>query len=54
MIDRHHKLPITRQAKALGLARSSTYYRPRPAPPADLVLMRRLDELHLEHLRAIA
>jgi putative transposase len=49
MIDRKHDLPISRQAKALGLARSSVYYLPRPVPPADLALMRRLDELHLEY-----
>ena len=28
MIDRGHRLPITRQARLLGLARSSVYYRP--------------------------
>jgi len=49
MIDREHDLPVTRQAKALGLARSSVYNLPRPVPPADLALMRRIDELHLEH-----
>jgi putative transposase len=49
MIDRQHDLPITRQAKALGLARSSVYYLPRPVPPADLALMRQIDKLHLEY-----
>jgi putative transposase len=49
MIDRQHDLPITRQAKALGLARSSVYYLPRAVPPADLALMRRIDELHLTY-----
>ena len=49
MIDRDHDLPITRQAKALGVARSSVYYMPRPVPAEDLKLMRRLDELHLDH-----
>jgi putative transposase len=48
MIDREHKLPITRQAKALGISRSSVYYLPRPVPAGDLLVMRRLDELHLE------
>ena len=28
MIDRSHPLPVTRQARLLGLARSSVYYRP--------------------------
>lgn len=49
MIDRNHALPITRQAKALGVSRSSVYYMPRPVPAEDLKLMRRLDELHLDH-----
>ena len=48
MIDRNHDLPITRQAKALGISRSSVYYLPRPVPAADLAVMRRIDELHLE------
>ena len=49
MIDRNHSLPVTRQAKALGFSRSSVYYIPRPVPAEDLKLMRRLDELHLDH-----
>jgi putative transposase len=48
MIDPHHDLSITRQAKALGISRSSVYYLPRPVPAADLTIMRRMDELHLE------
>jgi len=42
-------LPVSRQAQALGISRGSVYYRPRPTSPADLALMRRIDELHLEH-----
>jgi putative transposase len=49
MIDRGHGLPLARQAKALGLARSSVYYLPRPVPEKDLVIMRQLDELHLDY-----
>ena len=49
MIDRGHELALTRQAKLLKLSRSSVYYRPRPVSPADLALMRRIDELHLEY-----
>ena len=49
MIDRKHKLSITRQAKALGISRGSVYYRPRPVSDTDLVLMRRIDELHLDY-----
>jgi putative transposase len=48
MIDRAHDLPITRQAEALNVSRSSVYYLPRAVPEADLVIMRRLDRLHLE------
>jgi putative transposase len=49
MIDRGHDLPIARQAHALGVARSSVYYKPRPVSAEDLKLMRRIDELHLDH-----
>ncbi len=48
MIDPHHDLSITRQAKALGISRGSVYDLPRPVPAADLAVMRRMDELHLE------
>ncbi len=49
MIDRTHDLPVVRQAELLELARSSVYYEPQPIPDIDLRLMRRIDELHLEH-----
>jgi putative transposase len=49
MIDRTHDLTITRQAELLGMSRGSVYYLPRPTSAADLALMRRIDELHLEH-----
>jgi putative transposase len=48
MIDREHDLPITRQARALGISRGSVYYLPRPASAADRAIMRRMDELHLD------
>ena len=48
MIDRSHELPITSQAKALGISRGSVYYLPRAVPAADLAIMRRIDELHLD------
>ena len=48
MIDRGHALPITRQARALGISRGSVYYLPRSVSDADLAIMRRLDELHLQ------
>ena len=49
MIDRSHKLPLIRQVKALGVSRSSIYYQPRSISDADLSLMRRIDEIHLDH-----
>ena len=49
MIDRDHGLSISRQAKVLGISRGSIYYWSRPIPDADLTLMRRMDELHLEY-----
>ena len=48
MIDREHGLPVTKQAKVLNISRGSVYYLPRPTPPHDLVVMRRMDELHLD------
>jgi len=49
MIDSTHELPIARQAQLLDLSRSSVYYLPQATPEAELALMRRIDELHLEH-----
>ena len=49
MIDRTHPLPITGQAALLDISRSAVYYQPRPVSDADLTLMRRIDELHLDH-----
>ena len=49
MIDRKHDLPITKQAKALNISRGSVYYLPRPVSAADLAIMRRMDELHLDY-----
>jgi putative transposase len=49
MIDREHGLPITKQAEVLAISRGSVYYLPRPVPERDLVLMRRIDELHMDY-----
>ena len=48
MIDRFHDLSITLQAREFGISRGAVYYRPRHVSDADLALMRRIDELHLE------
>ena len=49
MIDRSHILSLSRQAKMLGITRGSLYYQAQPVSPADLAVMRRIDELHLEY-----
>jgi putative transposase len=49
MIDRSHDLPLGRQAELLRLSRSSLYYDPKPVPEAELVIMRRIDALHLDY-----
>ena len=48
MIDRHHRLPVSRQCQVLGLPRSTVYYQPVPVSVEELALMRQIDELHLE------
>lgn len=48
MIDRSHTLPVTRQAREPGISRGNVCYLPRPVSEADVAIMRRIDELHLE------
>ena len=48
MIDRDHELSVTRQAEAVGIARSTVYYLPRAVSAADLDLMQQIDRLHTE------
>jgi putative transposase len=52
MIDRGHALPVSKQCAVLGISRGSIYYEPVAVSAGDLALMRRLDELHLEHPHA--
>ena len=49
MINRADPLPVVRQCVLLDLSRSSVYYVPSPVSESDLALMRRIDELHLNH-----
>jgi putative transposase len=49
MIDREHGLPVTKQVEVLNISRGSVYYLPRPMPPLDLAIMRRIDELHMDY-----
>jgi putative transposase len=48
MINRGHELALTRQAELLSLSRSSLYYEAVEVPVAELALMRRIDELHMD------
>jgi putative transposase len=49
MIDQGSELNVSRQCEILELNRSGVYYTPRPVSEEDLILMRRIDELHLKH-----
>ena len=49
MIDRKHKLSVSRQCQLLELPRSTAYYREQGISEENLGLMRRIDELHLEY-----
>ncbi|WP_090960182.1 IS3 family transposase [Nitrosospira sp. Nsp18] len=49
MIDGNHALSLSRQAQLAGISRGSVYYLPRPVNLSVLMLMRRIDQLHLEH-----
>ena len=49
MIDPEHALSISRQAEELEISRSTVYYQPRLVSDADLFLMRRIDELHMNY-----
>ena len=49
MIQPHAALSITRQARLLGVSRSSVYYRPQPDSTEELDLLKRLDELFTEN-----
>ncbi len=48
MIDRTHRLPVTKQAKVLRLSRGCVYYQPKPLSESAQILMTRLDQLHLK------
>jgi putative transposase len=49
LIAGESEVTIVRQCELLDVCRSSLYYEPTPVSPADLALMRALDELHLKH-----
>jgi hypothetical protein len=49
MIAPDHPLPVAAQCRLLDISRGCVYYQPVPISEADLRLMRRIDELHLEY-----
>ena len=54
MIDRSHPLALTQQARELRISRGSVYYLPRQVAAADLTIMRRIDELHMDYRSPVA
>ena len=49
LIEAVEEPSIRRQCELLAISRGSYYYEPIPETGENLTLMRRLDELHLEH-----
>ena len=49
MIVPAHSLPLTKQAAAPGISRSSIYYLPQPVSERDQALMNRIDRLHPDY-----
>jgi putative transposase len=49
MIDREHRLSLSRQSKILELSRSSLYYKTVPVNPRTLELMQHIDKIHLKY-----
>ena len=48
MVEPEENLSVRRQCELVQVCRSGLYYKPEPTPQAELVLMRRIDELHLK------
>lgn len=48
MQPEHHTLSVRRQCELLGLSRSGYYYEPVEVSAEELLLMKRIDALHLE------
>jgi putative transposase len=49
MIAPTHKLSVTKQARMLGIARSTVYYQPKPISDQEWALRAEIDRLHLEY-----
>ena len=52
MIDRKSELSVKRQCELVKLPHSTYYYKPAEVPEADMELMKRIDELHMEIIYA--
>ena len=48
MIQKTQKLTKTRRCELLSIARSSSYYQPKPVSEADLALMKLIDRIHMD------
>jgi putative transposase len=49
LVEPNSEISMRRQCELLGVSRSSLYYEPVEPDTEELALMRRVDELHLEH-----
>lgn len=49
MVEQDPSLSMRRQCELLAVSRSSLYYQAVPTDPDELALMRRIDELHIQH-----
>ncbi len=49
MVAPGRRLSLSKQCMLLGVSRSSYYYRPKGESCENLALMRRMDELHMDH-----
>jgi putative transposase len=49
MIDPTHELSVTQQAKLLGIARSTVYYKPKAISDEEWALREEIDKLHLDY-----
>ena len=49
MIDPNHKLSVTRQAKVLGMSRSTGYYCPKGPSEAHIAWMALINRLHVDY-----
>lgn len=48
MINRHSDLSLLKQCQVLDIPRSGIYHKPKPVKDIDLILMRLIDEIHLD------